>query len=104
MIEMASIFGEARSVSASRPITEVLLRCYWAQEQHSLRRPRQRSPFSPNIFGLDFHDLPMLLDLIHIPALTDIAVAKVSGGLYVSPDTCVTPCLLPSFRHARGFG
>jgi hypothetical protein len=102
MIEMARTFGEARSVSTSRPITEGAVALLLGQEQDSLRRPRQRSPFSPNIFGLDFHDLPMFLDLIHIPALTDIAVAKVSGGLYVSPDTCVTPCLLRSFRHASG--
>ena len=42
----------------------------------------------------------MLLDLIHIPALTDIAVAKVSGAPDFSSETCVTLCLLPSFRHA----
>jgi hypothetical protein len=77
---------------------------YWAQEQRFLRRPRKRRPFSPNIFGLDFHDPPMPLDLIHISALTDIAVAKVSGALDFSQETCVTLCLLPSFRHASGFG
>jgi hypothetical protein len=103
MIEMAALLGRQEAFLRHAPLPKVLLRCYWVQEQDFLRRTRQRSPFSPNIFGLDFHDLPMLLDLIHMPALTDIAVAKVSGALYVSPDTCVTPCLLPSFRHARGF-
>lgn len=103
-VEMPCTFEERRSVLRYTPSPEVLLRSYWRESDIPYVDSSSVSRFFRTSLGSTSTMDLSVIDLIHIPALTDIKVVKAVGALDSSPDTCVIPCLLPSFSHASGFG
>jgi hypothetical protein len=103
-VEMPCTLRSDEAFCVTRHHPRVLLRSYWRESDIRYVDSSSVSRFFRTSLGSTSTMDLSVLDLIHIPALTDIKVVKAVGALDSSPDTCVIPCLLPSFRHASGFG